>query len=669
MTEIKNEQDEAIRKEIKQKEKTGNTVPIQQFLNPAGIEKNVTKKSAAALSTKAKFAEEEGSSSNQRLGSRLNEPVEGNEDKFLDADTNNEMILNPAKYILKVDTNSDPGAIDDFCDDIQYLDEKKEIAPDNVEPLYEELKKIYDWNEDETKVKPRIKGDQRMYHESYDKVDSIDRIAGEPFKDQVEPPQVHDDPTKTFVSSPNLSPLLLVYTGSGKSEIGERTISNKLLARLTFFRSINLESQVSGVRNGGAKGKDAVSWSLTGQKQYIDTDSRSPYENRKYLESQVPRGWEHVQNIDRVKQTIVSSKDLHESFVEPLEWIDDFDKDIRVRLSRSLKTVDSNTLAYIESSTTKYEKSPVNGFIDRAPIENGTTLKTEDSKVALVTHPPLDIQQLFQDDRRTKREVGTLYDTYDDDEDRRNRDSERMDYDLYSSDKEKTSDNFQLLNSYDDTDDENQELFNSKDVEEYDYLDDDEDDYGGIVRNADSKRKEHAVKKKSYGKALKKKKKEGHAAKSNKNRRKRRHRKNKKMTTKKRGKKHKKGTSKNGNRHTNIKKSKITQDEEKAHNEGKKHHDRIKEEDTMNLDNDIQRKKFSTLLVADNVEDESQMDSALHGELAAKIVEQIFDQVFNIFYRNRHAQSIYYISMKSSDTKERGPEGIVRPRSLSQTQS
>lgn len=85
----------------------------------------------------------------------------------------------------------------------------------------------------------------------------------------------------------------------------------------------------------------------------------------------------------------------------------------------------------------------------------------------------------------------------------------------------------------------------------------------------------------------------------------------------------------------------------------------------MNLDNDIQRKKFSTLLVADNVEDESQMDSALHGELAAKIVEQIFDQVFDIFYHDRHAQSAYYNSMKSSDTKERGPEGIVRPRSLS----
>lgn len=75
---------------------------------------------------------------------------------------------------------------------------RKEIAPDNVEPLYEELKIIYDWNEDETKVKPRIKGDQRTYQESYDKVDPIDRVAGEPFKDQVEPPKVHDDSTKTF---------------------------------------------------------------------------------------------------------------------------------------------------------------------------------------------------------------------------------------------------------------------------------------------------------------------------------------------------------------------------------------------------------------------------------------------------------------------------------------
>ncbi|XP_048505622.1 uncharacterized protein LOC125499842 [Athalia rosae] len=40
-----------------------------------------------------------------------------------------------------------------------------------------------------------------------------------------------------------------------------------------------------------------------------------------------------------------------------------------------------------------------------------------------------------------------------------------------------------------------------------------------------------------------------------------------------------------------------------------------------------QKKKFKVLLAVDNMEDDSQMDLALHGELAGKIVERIFDQV------------------------------------------
>ena len=47
--------------------------------------------------------------------------MKGNEDKFLDSDTN-EVILDPEKYFLKMDTNLD--VIDDFLDDVQYLDEK-----------------------------------------------------------------------------------------------------------------------------------------------------------------------------------------------------------------------------------------------------------------------------------------------------------------------------------------------------------------------------------------------------------------------------------------------------------------------------------------------------------------------------------------------------------------
>lgn len=41
---------------------------------------------------------------------------------------------------------------------------------------------------------------------------------------------------------------------------------------------------------------------------------------------------------------------------------------------------------------------------------------------------------------------------------------------------------------------------------------------------------------------------------------------------------------------------------------------------------DARRKEIALLLAADDVDDESQMDVALHGELAGKIVEQIFEQ-------------------------------------------
>jgi len=43
-------------------------------------------------------------------------------------------------------------------------------------------------------------------------------------------------------------------------------------------------------------------------------------------------------------------------------------------------------------------------------------------------------------------------------------------------------------------------------------------------------------------------------------------------------------------------------------------------------EDDARRKEITLLLAADNIDDESQMDVALHGELAGKIVEQIFEQ-------------------------------------------
>lgn len=43
-------------------------------------------------------------------------------------------------------------------------------------------------------------------------------------------------------------------------------------------------------------------------------------------------------------------------------------------------------------------------------------------------------------------------------------------------------------------------------------------------------------------------------------------------------------------------------------------------------DDDARRKEITLLLAADNLDDDSQMDVALHGELAGKIVDQIFER-------------------------------------------
>ncbi|CAD1477787.1 unnamed protein product, partial [Heterotrigona itama] len=680
--EIKDEQEEAIQKEIKRKEKLKNKKPQQQFLSPAADTRNATRISKSPTRS-TKVVEEQGSSGNQRSGSRLNEPAGRNEDKFLDSDTN-EVIMDPEKYFLKMDANLD--VIDDFLDDIQYLDEKKGKVSDSVKPLYEELKKIYDWNEDESREsKLRIKGDQRMYHESNDKPCST-----EPSNDQIDPSEVRDDATETtekihssqsqlddppnqiatteistLASSPNLLPLLLVHAGSGKSEIGERiyqsvssgeregpaTAASANVSQSNYFalkstddmfkggpeqgnstgeklrgpaRAIETAREwqtqkVSGVRNEGAKGRDAVSWSLTDRGQYIDTDSqRSPYGDRKYPALPQSPERERVQNIDREKQTIVSSRDLHESFVEPVQWFDDFDKDARVRLARGLKTVDTDALvARPGSSATKHERSSVNGSIDRLrKMENGTSLKTEDSPALLVTYSRSSLDtRLSEGDSRYKREIVSPYDTYYEDEDRYSRDYEETDDD---------EDDLEFFNSYEDVDGENgQGLSSEENLERYDYDDDYED--------VDLKSKEPRIGKKHRKKLSKKRKKKDRVGKSSENHGKRQgHRKkhsNDSKTKDRKNQKREKSASKSGSRR-NVEKSKVTQNGGRNRSEEGEDCDDVEGEDTTNSDNDSEREKFTTLLITtDDMEDESQMDSALHGELAGKIVQQIFDQV------------------------------------------
>lgn len=52
-----------------------------------------------------------------------------------------------------------------------YQESDRSLSND-AEPLYEELKKVYDWPDGELKSGPRLRGDQRLRYESDDKLDT-----------------------------------------------------------------------------------------------------------------------------------------------------------------------------------------------------------------------------------------------------------------------------------------------------------------------------------------------------------------------------------------------------------------------------------------------------------------------------------------------------------------
>ncbi|XP_076679574.1 uncharacterized protein LOC143374909 [Andrena cerasifolii] len=66
------------------------------------------------------------------------------------------------------------------------MDPKNEKISKDAEPLYDELKNLYDWSDSDPKSKPRIKGDRRIGGD--DKVDSSNAID-ELSHDQIESPE------------------------------------------------------------------------------------------------------------------------------------------------------------------------------------------------------------------------------------------------------------------------------------------------------------------------------------------------------------------------------------------------------------------------------------------------------------------------------------------------
>ncbi|XP_076679576.1 uncharacterized protein LOC143374910 [Andrena cerasifolii] len=347
---------------------------------------------------------------------------------------------------------------------------------------------------------------------------------------------------------------------------------------------------------------------------------------------------------------VISSMDLHESFVEPLDWIDDFDKDIRVRLSRDLKAVDDTSSdsaknVYVPSDLTKVQESTVSTLGKTCTEISPASAKSPTLEIAFMP-PASNIHDLpGRDSVRVRREVDVPYETYYDDISEHQQDSERTDYNRYSKNAEAMDDRLQLLNSYGDVEDVRRRLSRSHTkIKGHDSLEDDdsEGDYKEVVRNARSKKGgKHKKKKEHYRDAYTKKRK-SHGGKSkylgNNHRKRRHHKKHSVSKTKNHEhdeKKHKKHVSKNANHHTSVKKSKATEDQNKLHKDrhgtsvsGRKvPREKMERDDTMNSHDDFHGRRISLLLAGDDMEDESQMDAALHGELAGKIVEQIFEQV------------------------------------------
>lgn len=329
-------------------------------------------------------------------------------------------------------------------------------------------------------------------------------------------------------------------------------------------------AQVNGAEDDGVpEKKDVASRSslITGQRRRYVTDITDPRhsEDAKYAGSGHDREKRMRNIIDREKQMIISSRDLHESFVEPLELVDDSDKDIRVRLGRSLKSVDTGVAAYVGSMAANGS-----GQSGIRPIEN-----TSSTRSGLALASPFDLENLFKGDGRVKRQAASLpYDAYYDEMNQRGAspDSETMYYNRYMKSEE--NDHFQPLNPYETRDKVSGLELGRKSG--------DADDYNRISRNKDpAKKKKHNAKKKNNGNKnnnnnnnsnnkLKKKRKKVRKNKPKKMRRKRRHHK-KQPKIKEQHEKKRKKSMKN---HRNIKKGKgiDRSEDDKFHDQRKRHH-------------------------------------------------------------------------------------------------
>ncbi|XP_043493647.1 protein PFC0760c-like, partial [Polistes fuscatus] len=249
------------------------------------------------------------------------------------------------------------------------LDEKEY---DDIDNVYDELKKLYDWEDNENKNGPRLKGDQRMHLDA----------SEDDFEIKTNTNDNNNNNNSNNTSESNYLALKktddLFKGGLEQSDIFEERSSNKSQNQHHHQNSSNnyagniewkVIPVVETINDSRSKSSGVVRSGLSKRKTAPENDSGSPYENGKYHDS-MNELEENVRNvIDGDKRSVLESKDMHESFVEPMDRIDDFDDDIKVRLGRGLKTIDDN---YLKNAT-------INNYTNRIILSNEyltTTIKT-----------------------------------------------------------------------------------------------------------------------------------------------------------------------------------------------------------------------------------------------------------------------------------------------------
>ncbi|XP_025075372.1 uncharacterized protein LOC105432052 [Pogonomyrmex barbatus] len=361
----------------------------------------------------------------------------------------------------------------------------------------------------------------------------------------------------------------------------------------------------------------------------------------------------------------ISSQDLHESFVESVNWHDDFDNNENVRLSRGLKAINDTVISSSQETHGQNNKLDVADAINmnfefpQASLQtfhdNSSILKDwhnnsivdllnifniyhnrSDQNAKNVQESILNLntvnmngnedleaaEQKYVNQTSRIRRAAILNNAFYDDVNQNQDDSDTKDENLDNQ--------FHFSNIL-----ENQPEYHKYATRNWNDDIEDFDRHSKIFQT--NKRKKKSGKRNKKNKHLEKHgKKSSSRSPSNRNRRHHTHRsdmtKNVNRGDSKLKQKNKAEASPLIGR-TRIQKSKTAEQDllragvNEASGE-KVLYESVEDQSTVKpKEDDARRKEITMLLAADNIDDESQMDVALHGELAGKIVEQIFEQV------------------------------------------